>query len=387
MGRPMMVLLICANLASIRLVCGQLAGKEAAAKELAANESSSWTGSVEALERINSLDFGHPPSGSKWPASEPSPVGAQIATSTATTSTQSSGGASPKRRAKSSPGRGGQSAGAAAAAASSLLVGLLRQLESVDLGRLFAGSPSWASPRNGAKVWLEQTNRSQLNESSKGDRGKQNGQGVDKESRLNVSALSAEGANLLSITKQLVKLARNQVLSGGPMGMEQWFGSPGSSFGGGGMGLPSSLMSAASSAFNEALEPHHQQHAMGKSDWFWLVAPAVIVIGAAVIVIPLVAAYLVSNAMSQNTFTVSAGRRRRKRAAQEAGLGSVEALLELQSGQRLVDRLSQFHGALESVARRLRRSEPQQMRLHERLQQHKRHAEQRHAEEPHARHL
>lgn len=174
----------------------------------------------------------------------------------------------------------------------SLFVNLLGQLEKTDFKRLINDALAMAIPEKGT------TRRSGADGISANSSQPKSRSGL----------LSAETDNLLSVTKQLVKLARSQV-------MRSEFGSPMSSWL---TPMVPSMIAAASHAI-------HDSHAdftgaSLKSDWFWVVAPAVIVVGAGVIVLPLIAAWLVSHMMNQNTFTVSAGRRRRKRDLLSQGL-------------------------------------------------------------------
>lgn len=137
-----------------------------------------------------------------------------------------------------------------------------------------------------------------------------------------LSTLLANVDNLLSAlfvdASQLTKLARNQIAG-------DLYGADGGNFVGAGgsigsaagswpsmLGLPpsQSLLSAMSNS-------NSQQHALNsaslKSDLFRMVVPAVTIVGAGVIVLPLIAAKLVSGILNQGTFTVSTGKRRKKR--------------------------------------------------------------------------
>lgn len=193
-----------------------------------------------------------------------------------------------------------------------------------------------------------------------------------KQQKLNASAIAAEKDNLLSVTRQLVKLARNQ-FGGGNL----WFGSGSQGrdaglFGGNSMGLLSAASQLAASSFYPEVYPDASAqvhnfghgHAMSaKSDWFWLVMPAVIVFGAGVIVVPLIAAWLVSNAMGQSTLTVSAGKRRRRRDVSgferpgeltlESNYADLFKMLNLhqlldEAPDLLVNKLAKLNGAFES---------------------------------------
>lgn len=236
-----------------------------------------------------------------------------------------------------------------------LLINLLGQLEKVDIKRMitdsFAASNELSDvKRKNNKKRSNSTNPSNHVHNTNNSTNNKRTDNNNKE-RISLGAISNESGNLLSITKQLVKLARSGVIGGefnsAPF-LTNWVPSP------------PTMFSAASHMF------HNDQNdftgATLKSEWFWLVAPAVIVIGAGVIVIPLIAAWLVSHMMQQNSFTVSAGRRRRRRDLTNQHqeiykpTGIHDDLIKmldihrlLYSPELLVDNLSKFHGALDSV--------------------------------------
>lgn len=191
--------------------------------------------------------------------------------------------------------------------------------------------------------------------------------------KLNGSSILAESDNLLSITKQLVKLARTGFVGGefDPSGQIL------NSAAGAGLlapliGVPT-MLSAASQALQSAADEsgehseHHHHHAAARGDMFWVVMPAIIAVGAGVIIVPLIAAWLISSAMSQNTMTVAAGRRRRKRDLLDqyldplslrstySGLFSmldIHRLLE-DEPDLVISKLSKLHDSLESVTKHL----------------------------------
>ena len=292
---------------------------------------------------------------------------------------------SQKRRSRAKLATTHPSAGSQLNSIASLVFNVLGQLEKVDVKRVLAdlsqlGSapppqartpPPPASPIK-ASSGLTSSNISAAEQQQ-------------RDGKLNVSALTAEGANLLGITKQLVKLARNQVLGDDQWGSGQQHYYASSFPGGYQTGLPASsaswltsapasMLSAASHALHDSLDfgSHHSHHqASLKSDWFWWAAPAVIVVGAGVIVVPLIAAWLVSQAMSQNAFTLTAGRRRRRRStASLAGDGpdpfrpvDLFKLLDLHqllddAPELLVEKLSKFYSALDSIGARLAEPQP-----------------------------
>lgn len=231
-----------------------------------------------------------------------------------------------------------------------LLINLLSQLEKVDVKRLITDSMSQVKSSTRANSNLpdlrQPSRRSSNNLTSESSTPK-------TKERINGSALSAETGNFLSITKQLVKLARGQMMGGAGLGGSSGeFGSLNSWLNP--MMMPS-MLSAAGHMFQH---DSNDFAAASKSDLFWMVVPAVIVIGAGVIVIPLIAAWLVSHMMNQNTFTVSAGRRRRRRDVSGQNLFSPNSdLLQMldihqlmdDAPQLLVDKLTRLHAALDSV--------------------------------------
>lgn len=212
------------------------------------------------------------------------------------------------------------------------IISLLGQLEKVDVKRIIADSLKQIEGRSSG---TRHPSPAATNQTSKA-----------KERVIGAGSLAADTGNLFSIGKQLVKLARSQVGSD----FNSWLSPM--------MAAPSFLSGA--SHFGDSLGDFGSTAASAKSDWFWLVVPAVIVVGAGVIVIPLIAAWLVSNVMSQNTFTVSAGRRRRRDVSSVSAAGQPHndllKLLDihqvLDEPQWLVEKLARFHKALESVGTR-----------------------------------
>lgn len=187
-----------------------------------------------------------------------------------------------------------------------------------------------------------------------------------KTAKVNGSAIAAESGNLLSITRQLVKLARNG-FTGSEFGSNPLLGAHSANWLGPLIAMPTMLSAAATHAMHAAdqsAEFGHHHLASSKSDWFWVIMPAIIAVGAGVIIVPLIAAWLVSGAMSQNTLTVAAGKRRRRRDTR--GLGQDPLALELTHSDvfKLLDlhawlddlapdlfvsKLSRLHEALESI--------------------------------------
>lgn len=236
-----------------------------------------------------------------------------------------------------------------------LIANLLNQLERADFRRVLSDlvASSSSAPLDHAEQRSASSGKVYANKSADVKLASAPASQQQRDGKLNVSALSAESGNLLSITKQLVKLARNQVL-GNEFG-HYFAGSPSWS-----SPLMPSMLSAASYALHDSLDfGGHSTGASLKNEWFWWVAPAVIVIGTGVIVLPLIAAWLVSQAMSQNTFTVSAGRRRRRRSAPVASgdhkhhldlfkLLNIHRLLD-DAPELLVEQLSRLHDALDHV--------------------------------------
>lgn len=98
--------------------------------------------------------------------------------------------------------------------------------------------------------------------------------------------------------------------------------------------------------------------ATAKSDWFWLIVPAVIVVGAGVIILPLIAACFVSM-FTSGSYTLSAGRKKRDVTGAENQAANGRSLLDIyksMSGnqdfiQQLIGDLAQFDKALSSVER------------------------------------
>jgi len=351
----MKLLILIANLLLLRLVASAAssAPEPKQTEALGQTNSSNHNYDSSILDQINSLDF----SASEQTESSTGKARqtlqqehfardetAERKESPSEGYTNSANGAQesrPRRAGKSTAGsRKRQSGAAGPANFGQLLLNLLGQLEKVDVRGLISSS-------------LQQVGSSQARSSSGQPalrRSAANSNGTSPRERVNASSISAEAGNLLSVTQQLVKLARSQVLGGD---FSSWL-SP--------MTMPS-MLSAASHMMHDS---NDFTSASLKSDWFWVVAPAVIVIGAGVIVVPLIAAWLVSHMMNQNTFTVSAGRRRRRRHAgqlsrQTSSAASHQDLFKLLDIHRLlddpellVDKLGRFHKALESVGSQLR---------------------------------
>lgn len=310
------LLILLANLLLVRLALAKTGTESEQSTKSASNDHQD--GSAIALEQINSLDYA--PGGALS-----SPVATEPARSELPQPTE-------RRRRKGKAGRPPAHVG-------QLILSLLGQLEKTDFKRLLndamASAPEKPQPVMSSRSGSWNTTADQ----------QRNRSGV----------LAAETGNLLSITKQLVKLARSQVVGGefgAPLG--SWLAP---------LAVPS-MLSAASHAIHDS---HDFTAASLKSDWFWVVVPAVIVVGAGIIVLPLVAAWLVSHMMNQNTFTVSAGRRRRKRdlMSNPAGVHSngysssihsdlfklldVHRLLDHEfEPQLLVNKLSNLYSALNS---------------------------------------
>lgn len=195
--------------------------------------------------------------------------------------------------------------------------------------------------------------------------------------KLNGSAIATETGNIFSITRQLVKLARNGFVGAefGPLGaIGPALGSSPTNWLGPLIAMPTMLSAAATHAIHAASDHsadfgHH--FAASKGDWFWVVMPAIICVGAGVIIVPLIAAWLVSSAMSQNTMTVAAGRRRRRRRrdtkasfstdplALESTHSDLFRLLDLHrwlddmEPETIVSKLARLHKALEFVGTEL----------------------------------
>lgn len=337
-------LYLIANLVFVRLAVGTIISTS---EELSTTPSGSSSASL--FDNINSLDFS--------PSS-------QLNTTHVDFSTQDHGYLS-----KNDTNRAGKSHQPAAIkkqnlrkkaksnnSMAHLVLNLLGQLEKVDMKRLisdslaqFAASPGRQSASEPVKGRNSSTDKHQAN----------NGNSTSKQSaphnrdqRLNVSAVTADTGNLLSITEQLVKLARSSMIGGdyayggvSPYSASSWSMSP---------VMAPSMLSAASHILHDSLG-HDFTGASLKSDWFWLVAPAVIVIGAGVIVIPMIGAWLVSHMMNQNTFTVAAGRRRKR--SIDGSYGGHDELLRLlnihqlldDAPELLVNKLGEFHRVLDSV--------------------------------------
>lgn len=347
-------------------------------------ETSSSSADASILDRINSLDFAPMPAESAGsPAQvDESPKVAIEPTVVAEHPTHNTPVLPQKRRTgKADQGEFKQQQTRRRTQAqpiSQLLINMLGQLERIDLKRIIVDSleqvkrsnptndqpldwlasvvaPLWPSRARAtqrssndgttnttAKTMSNQTNKHQANRTRE---------------RISVGALSAETGNLLSITKQLVKLARSGITGsefGAGLGhsLAPWMAAP--------IMMPS-MLSAASHMFGHDSGSDFTSATL-KSEWFWVVVPAVIVIGAGVIVIPLIAAWLVSHMMNQNTFTVTpAGRRRRKRHAPNSNEGpgnpfrsdllkmlDIHQLLN-DEPELLVGKLSQFHKALDYI--------------------------------------
>lgn len=249
-----------------------------------------------------------------------------------------------------------------------LFINLLGELEKVDFKRLIADSLSEGRSPNvvsnsssnlDEKLVRRSGNRrmNNITTTTMVDKVGINDVGVKSRERVNSSALGGDTGNLLSITRQLVKLARSQMVAGNDYGSmypssSSWFSPI--------MPIMPSMLSAASHMLHDSGDS--LTAASLKSDWFWVVVPAMIVIGAGVIVVPLVAAWLVSHMMNQNTFTVSAGRRRRKRSSglptDSTGGSSIHQdlfrMLDIHrllddAPQLVVEKLSRLHSALDSV--------------------------------------
>lgn len=217
---------------------------------------------------------------------------------------------------------------------SSQIANLIGQLEKVDVKQLISDSIY------GQTAAGESAKTASLNQSLPGS------------ARISAGAITKDSANLLSITKQLVKLARNQVMGGEFGPLSGWQSTA---------GFMPSMLASASHMLHDA--PNDFTSASLKSDWFWLVAPAVIVVGAGVIVVPVIAAWLVSHLMNQGSYSVSAGRRRKKRSLldeQQLPLSqlfngdllktlNIHQLLHDDDPQLMVDKLSRFHDALARV--------------------------------------
>lgn len=172
------------------------------------------------------------------------------------------------------------------------------------------------------------------------------------------SALATEAGNLLSVGGQLMKLARAGIAEptssyyGGGSGSSAGFGWPSSgwlaSASGGGNGYQQQQQYYAGDVHEMAHAGHEWPTMMAKSgEWFWTLVPAAIVVGAGVILGPLLAAWLVSHAISQNSLTLAAGRRRRRRDVAEQLIGkTLPSLLEKLAH---TDDFARFELALNSV--------------------------------------
>lgn len=259
-----------------------------------------------------------------------------------------------------------------------LLGNVLQQLEKVDLKRLMSDSLGQSSQsRIGLGEYIPANKRRKTNESeyhkSSADLNQQGNATSDAirvaRPKINGSAIVTETGNLLSITRQLVKLARNGfgATEFGPTGGAHMLGGSSPNWLGPLIAMPTMLGAAASHALHASADQSldfGQHHHLAKSDWFWVVMPAIIAVGAGVIIVPLIAAWLVSGAMSQNTLTVAAGRRRRRRDTLGQSMDPLELkqthsdifqLLDLHSWlddiapEILISKLSRLHQALESV--------------------------------------
>lgn len=315
------LLFLVANLVLLRLVLADtISGEPSSSSNADKPELKSGnldSGSAIALEQVNSLDYA--------PGGALSAIHEQVEVSPAR----------PTRRRSGKAARPAHATGNVA----NLLIGFLNQLEKTDFKRLLNDALSPDKPIS--------------------RRSSQSGNSTSSpQAKSRSGVLSAEADNLLSVTKQIVKLARSQVVGnefGSPLG--SWLAP-----------LAPSMLAAASHTFQDS----HGDFtgASLKSDWFWVVVPAVIVVGAGVIVVPLIAAWLVSHMMNQNTFTVSAGKRRRKRDLLSPGVGSLHQSGSSQSihsdlfklidihrlldhelePQLLVNKLARLHSALNSYA-------------------------------------
>lgn len=337
-------------------------------------------GSVEALELINSLDFA---------ASSPMATDENTKDSTVQQVVESLGDSNrPSGKSRKSKSSGQRQAKRRRQAPSgtqtfaNLMLNLIGQLEKVDVKRLVAdamrpsistrqsppasslsrhlqpagaaqsttGSARAPTSATGGATSSPPVNSTSSFSSASSSSSASNGKTRE---RVNASAIAADSGNLLSITSQLVKLARTNLMGaefGGPPG-SAWLSAP--------MLAMPSMLAAASHMLHDSGSDF--TGASVKSDWIWMVAPAVIVIGAGVIIVPLIAAWLVSHAMAQNSFTVTAGRRRKRQAA-DGHLGDLGAdlyrMLDLHkladvAPELLVEKLSRFHLALERVAQSL----------------------------------
>lgn len=238
------------------------------------------------------------------------------------------------------------------------IASLLSQLERLDVRRMILDSINQIAPVDSSsnRKVKSPTDSSRLNLTHEA-----NGKAfTGNKSRLSVSALGQETGNLMSVTKQIVKLARSQML-GPDMGNYMASGLAPSLI------MPS-MLSAASHLMHDSVSPDWAASSLAKSEWFWVVVPAVIVIGAGVIVVPLIAAWIVSHMMNQNTFTVSAGRRRRRRDVQGIGVDplsfetthrdlfkmlDIHQLLASDDPQLVVNKLARLHQILGSVGESL----------------------------------
>lgn len=257
---------------------------------------------------------------------------------------------------------------------SQMIVNLLGQLEKLDLKRLMFGgddstssssssSPTYSSllssdnlagiqqrlfnlARKSSAIYNVDQSISNItsahpkdNSTTKNVRQRQHHQHSGNSRTKSVNTLLADAGNLFSVTNQLVKLARHQI--GGDM-----------------FGWPSML-----SSNNHMLHGADFTSASIKSDLFWTVVPAVIVIGAGVILVPLIAAKLVSGMLSQGTFTVSAGKRRRRRDVSQESSGTFVAddgLLSLlnihqimEDGSTLLAELGKFNSIMENAKKNI----------------------------------
>lgn len=347
-------------------------------------ETTSSSADVSILDRINSLDFAPMPAEPSGPASQVDGL-PKVAVEPIAPAEHPTHNAPvyPQRRrtGKADQGEPKQQRARRRTQTPSigqLMINMLGQLERIDLKRIIVDSleqvkrsnPTYDQPLDWlasvvAPLWPSRARAAQRfsNDGSTNTTTKTVSNPTNKpqanrtRERISLGALSAETGNLLSITKQLVKLARSGITGsefGAGLGhsLAPWMAAP--------IMMPS-MLSAASHMFGHD-SGNDFTSATLKSEWFWVVVPAVIVIGAGVIVIPLIAAWLVSHMMNQSTFTVTpAGRRRRKRHAPNSNESSgnpfrsdllkmldIHQLLD-DEPELLVGKLSRFHKALDSI--------------------------------------
>lgn len=327
------LLILIANIVFLRLV--------AASPE--SITSSSFSSSLTALDNINSLDFApneqtslHQQHDSATPT--PTVANKTVVPIIAPSNSRRRAGKSNKIKTSSAASKRRQAAANyefGSASIAKMLIDAIGQLERVDFKRLLSDS-------------IKQMQNSSDFKHLTGQISSRSSTGNNTKAKLN-GPLSNEAGNFLSVTKQLMKLARSGIM---PTDSYSAYPSYWSS--------TSSMMPSMLSAASHMFAGHDQADFTGaslKSDWFWLIAPAIIVIGSGVIVIPLIAAWLVSYMMNQNSLTVTAGRRRRKREAHEPQASGREDLATmlgvsqlLEDPRLMAESLGKFHRALESVA-------------------------------------